>query len=272
MTSPPFQEMQEAEALIRQASHILLGLDYDGTLTPIVDEPAHALLPTSMKQALWALTRRNDVTVAVVSGRAHADLQELVGIPEIIYAGNHGLEISGPGISFIEPFAKAASQELHILAQAIGRKLHHIPGAFVEDKGLTLSVHHRRVAAGEAGEVRQCVFDVVQAHADRFHVTLGNKVYEVRPLTQWNKGEAVKWIKTRVGQLKALVVYSGDDRTDEDVFHSFNGTDVTIKVGDVGETAAQFFLSDPQAVQEFLRWVGFLRENPSITELRYAHP
>jgi trehalose 6-phosphate phosphatase len=263
MTSPPIPEMQEAEALIRQSSHVLLGLDYDGTLTPIVEEPARALLPLAMKQTIWALNRREDVTVTVMSGRAQADLQELVGIPEIIYAGNHGLEISGPGLSFIEPFARAASQELHVIAQAIGRKLHHLQGAFVEDKGLTLSVHHRRVAAVDAEEVRVVVDDALKEHTDHFHVTLGNKVYEVRPRTAWNKDAAIKWIKRQIKQPEALVVYSGNDRADKDIVPSSHGADVTIKVGDDGVTAARFFLSDTTAVQEFLRWVVSLRENNS---------
>jgi trehalose 6-phosphate phosphatase len=260
MTSPPIPEMQEAEAPIRQSSHILLGLDYDGTLTPIVDEPARALLRLTMKQAIWALTRREDVTVTVMSGRAQADLQDLVGIPEIIYAGNHGLEISGPGLSFIEPSALAASKELHVIAQALGRRLHHIKGAFVEDKGLTLSVHHRRVAAVDSEEVRGAVDEALKEHSDHFHVTLGNKVYEVRPRSAWNQDEAIKWIKRQINRPNALVVCSGDDRVDKDIVPASIGAHVTIKVGEQ-EVAARFFLPDTRAVEEFLRWVVSLREN-----------
>jgi trehalose 6-phosphate phosphatase len=263
MNQPNFPGAQDVGKRIRQSPHLLLGLDYDGTLTPIVDEPAHALLPTPMRQALWALTRRDDVAVAVVSGRAHADLQELVGIPGVIYVGNHGMEISGPGTSFVEPGAKAASRELHILAQDVARRLQHIHGAFVEDKGLTLSVHHRRVAPVDAAEVCHTVHDVVNAHSDRFHVTPGNKVLEIRPLLCWNKGAAIRWIKEQLGKPDTLVVYLGDDTTDEDAFRLIGDDAVTIKVGDIAGTAARFLLSDPAAVQQFLQWVSELRDDKS---------
>jgi trehalose-phosphatase len=252
--------MLEAGERIRDTPHLLVGLDYDGTLTPIVDEPGHALLPTAMKQAIWALTQRPDVAVAVISGRAHADLQDLVGIPGVIYAGNHGLEISGPGISFIEPSAKAASQELHTLAQEIARRLRSVHGALVEDKGLTLSVHHRRVAPVEAEEVAMAVQEAVGAVKDRFHITLGAKVFEIRPLVRWNKGTAIIWIQEQLGKPDVLVTYLGDDTTDEDAFRSLGRQAITIRVGDTSDTAARFLLADPAAVLEFLQWVNQLRD------------
>ncbi len=237
----------------------MFGLDYDGTLTPIVDEPAHALLPTHTRAAILALTRRDDVSVAIVSGRTYEDLQELVGVPGVIYAGNHGLEISGPGIGFIEPAARAASRELHILAQNIAKKLHHIQGAYVEDKCLTLSVHHRRVASVDADEVFRLVHEIVNTQNDRFHVLSGNKVLEIRPQVRWNKGAAITWIKDQVGKPGTLVVYIGDDTTDEDAFRALGDAAVTIKVGDTAKTAARFFLADPETVQHFLQWVIELR-------------
>jgi trehalose-phosphatase len=262
--------MQEVGERIRGSAHLLVGLDYDGTLTPIVDEPAHALLPTSMRQAIWALTRRDDVAVAVISGRSQGDLQELVGIPGVIYAGNHGLEISGPGLSFIEPGARAASQDLHNLAQTLARKLHHIQGALVEDKGLTLSVHHRRVAAVDGEEVWRSVHEVVASQRDRFHVTLGDKVYEVRPLLRWNKGSALAWIKERLNKPDSLVIYIGDDKTDEDVFQALGEEAVTMRVGDSVPTAARFLVPDPATVQQFLHWVNELREKEP-DDVRPAH-
>jgi trehalose 6-phosphate phosphatase len=264
MTNPFFPGMQDVGARIGRAGHVLVGLDYDGTLTPIVENPAQALLPTSMRQAIWALTRRDDVTVAVISGRSHGDLQELVGIPGLIYAGNHGMEISGPGMSFIEPGAKAASQELHSLAQELAKKLHHIQGVFVEDKGLTLSVHHRRAAPVDGDEVWHRVHNTVEPHRDRFHVTLGDKVYEVRPLVRWNKGSALVWIKERVAKPDTLVIYIGDDTTDEDAFRTLGDEAVTVRVGDNRETAAQFLVPEPVTVQRFLDWVNELRTNEVV--------
>ena len=261
MTDSIFPGMHDIGERIRGAGHVLLGLDYDGTLTPIVDEPAHALLPSSMRQAIWALTQRNDVTITVISGREQSDVRELVGIPGVIYSGNHGMEISGPGMSFIEP-GKEAAGELHLMAQDIARKLRHIQGAFVEDKGLTLSVHHRRVAPVDSEEVWHTVHDAVGLHGERFHVTLGDKVYEVRPLVRWNKGSALAWIQAQINKPDTLVIYIGDDTTDEDAFRALGEEAVTIRVGDHAQTAARFLLSEPAMVQHFLQWVNELRALP----------
>jgi trehalose-phosphatase len=213
-----------------------------------------------MRQTIWALTQRDDIAVTVISGRAHGDLQGLVGIPGLIYAGNHGMEISGPGLSFLEPGARAAMPELHALAQEVARKLHHVPGAIVEDKGLTLSVHHRRVAAMDGEDVWRIVHGAVTPVRDRFHITLGNKVFEVRPLVRWNKGSALAWIKAQINKPDTAVIYIGDDTTDEDAFRALGEDAVTIRVGDHAKTAARHRLADPAAVQQFLQWIIDLRQ------------
>jgi trehalose 6-phosphate phosphatase len=261
MNNPYFPNMQEVGERVRRAAHVLLGLDYDGALTPIVDEPSLALLPEAMRQAIWTLTQREDMTVTVISGRTDDDLRKQVGIPGIIYAGNHGMEISGPGISFIEPGAKSAAPELHTLVQLIARKLQHIPGAMVEDKGLSLSVHYRRVAPVDGEEVWHTVHDIVASKCDQFQVTLGNKVYEVRPLLRWNKGSALAWIKGQIHKPDTLVIYIGDDKTDEDVFRTLGEETVTIRVGDDTQSAARFLVPDSATVQHFLHWLNELREN-----------
>jgi trehalose 6-phosphate phosphatase len=260
MTAPIFHNMPELGTRIRQARHLLVGLDYDGTLTPIVDEPARALLPNSVRQTIAALTRRDGVAVALVSGRAQADLQAIVGVPGVIYAGNHGMEISGPGLSFIEPGAKAWSRDLHALGQEITSKLRTIQGASVEDKGLTLSVHHRLVPPVHGETVWHVVYDAVKPYRDRFQIALGDKVYEIRPLVSWNKGSAMAWIKEKLNKPEMLTIYIGDDATDEDAFRALGDEAVTIRVADHAQTAAQLILSEPAAVQHFLQWVNELRE------------
>lgn len=246
--------------------HLFLGLDYDGTLTPIVADPAEAMLAPAMRQALGALARRGDVTLAVISGRGHADLQNLVGIPGIIYASNHGMEILGPGISYVEPIARRSADRLALLGRDIAARLDQIPGAFVEDKRLTLSVHYRQAAPVEVEEVWRIVRNAVEPYQDAFQVTLGDKVHEIRPRTRWNKGAAVNWIRGQIGKPDALAVYIGDDATDEDAFKVLGDGAVTIRVGDRAETAAQFLLPDPGTVMHFLHWIAELREQAVLSE------
>ena len=101
--------------------------------------------------------------------------------------------------------------------------------------------------------------------SDCFHVSHGAKVYEVRPLVRWNKGAAVAWIREKLARADALVMYIGDDATDEDAFAALSGNAVTIKVGDsAATTAAHYLLPSPAEVSGFLRWVhGLLQENKS---------
>ncbi|HXA96545.1 MAG TPA: trehalose-phosphatase, partial [Candidatus Dormibacteraeota bacterium] len=86
---------------------ILLMTDYDGTLTPIVDDPADAVLAEQTRQDLLRVARSPRGSVAVISGRALEDLRTRVAIGEAIYAGCHGLEIAGEDLSFCHPEAIA---------------------------------------------------------------------------------------------------------------------------------------------------------------------
>ncbi len=244
---------------ILASPHVLLALDYDGTLTPIVNDPQDAWLAPSVRNLLGALSRRSDSDVAIVSGRAHGDLQNRVGMPHLIYASNHGSEITGPGMLFIDPGAQAAAQTLHEMALQLADRLRPIAGAAVEDKGLTLSIHHRRVAPVDIEEVWRAVLQAVEPVSDRFHITPGLQVYEVRPRVRWDKGAAVAWIKEHLGKNDSLVIYIGDDATDEDAFVALGSNAITIKVGNSATaTAARFFVPSPAEVHDFLTWVHAL--------------
>lgn len=141
---------------------------------------------------------------------------------------------------------------------------------FVEDKGLTLSIHHRRVAPVDIEEVWHTVLRAVEPMSDFFHVTPGAKVYEVRPLVRWNKGAAVAWIREKLGIADALVMYIGDDATVEDAFAALSDSAVTIRVGDsAATTAAHYLLPSPAEVHGFLQWVYDLsQEKASVAAAR----
>jgi trehalose-phosphatase len=258
MNNDVFPAMRDVGDRVARAPHLLLGLDFDGTLTPLVDDPQTVSLTSTMKTVLQSLADRQETTVALISGRSYADLKAHVAIAGAIYAGNHGLEIMGRGFQFVEPNAAAASRALKDIAKELGRQLQHIAGAFVEDKGLTLSIHYRRVAAMDREEVWRIVYNALANTNEFFHITTGNKVYEVRPRLRWNKGTALRWIQDRLEQPEALVIYAGDDVTDEDAFAALSDG-VTIKVGDSAETAAQYLLESPTEILRFLEWVDQLR-------------
>jgi trehalose 6-phosphate phosphatase len=246
---------------LKSADHILLLTDYDGTLTPIVDKPESAVLFNETRKLLRTLTKNRRYTVGIVSGRALPDLKSKVGLERIIYAGNHGLEIEGFGSSFLEPIAEEMRPFLKMLNQALSATFRGIKGVFVEDKGLTLSVHYRMVDGSEEERVRgafERITDPLHL-TGRIRITRGKKVYEIRPPVDWDKGKAIGWLITRFresrGKGGTLPIYLGDDLTDEDGFEVIeknNGISVFVG-GDNSQSVARYFLKSPEEVSEFLK-------------------
>ena len=193
--------------------------------------------------------------MAIVSGRDRTDLQARVGIPGVVYAGNHGLDISGPGFVYVEPTAASHSEALRELAQTLAARLESIAGVIVEYKGLTISVHYRQVAESAYEEVRRIVHATLAGMSHPFVLGAGEKVHEIRPRVYWNKGTAVTWIRAQLGSPEPLPIYVGDDTTDEDAFAALRDDGITIKVGQAAETAARYTVADPAEVQKFLEWL-----------------
>jgi trehalose-phosphatase len=244
------------------APYILVGLSFDGILAPLVDNPTLACLYPGMEQLLQRLANRPETAVAIVSGRERADLQGRIRIPGLIYAGNHGLEISGPGVLFVEPAAAGYRDALQEWSTALTTRLQPIPGVWVEDKGLSLSVHYGQAAEADLEEVRRVVNSVLAGSNHPPQLTQGEKAFEIRPRLYWNKGAASLWMCEQLGHGDALIVYIGSDVTDEEAFKSLTDH-LTVRVGPPAETAAQFHLENPAEVEEFLRWLTSLVPAPA---------
>jgi len=249
-------------ARVKGAEHILLLIDYDGTLTPIVKKPELANLSPQMKECLQGMTESPRLTLGIISGRTLEDLQERVGINGIIYVGNHGLEIEGPGITYVNPVAKKTKPLLHSLWQDISKELADIKGAIIEDKGLTLSLHYRLVDESRVEELNRIFFEITKplTASGRIKVSKGKKVYEVRPAVNWNKGKAIALIARNLSwEGEPLTIFLGDDITDYDGFRVVdNSGGISIYVGEEGtESVAQYLLCSPKGTYQFL---NMLRE------------
>jgi trehalose 6-phosphate phosphatase len=235
-----------------RAGHLFVGLDYDGTLTPIVSDPDAAHLPPATGRALARLAARPDTTVAILSGRALADVRRRVGVGGACYAGNHGLEIAGPGLERLHPDAAAARPLLREAAARLTRELVAIPGAQVEDKGATLSVHYRRVAPGAQAAVRDVALRIGQ-ETPGVRCTEGKMVVELRPDVDWHKGSALRFLLAALPAGSGPAVYAGDDTTDEDAFRALAGESYGIRVAEQpGGTAARAWLASPAEVRSWL--------------------
>jgi trehalose 6-phosphate phosphatase len=241
------------------ADHLLLCLDYDGTLTPIVRDPAGARLAGSTRDLLRRLAAANSVTVAVISGRSLEDVRRLVGLSGLIYAGNHGLELRGPSLSYLNPVAGRSRRTLRAVGRRLDQELAAVAGAEVEDKVLTLSVHYRRARPPDRERIKKTVFRIAAPYRSRRALRLGEgkMVIEIRPPTSWNKGNAVNLLRRETARSRPgriFAVYAGDDRTDEDAFRALGDEGVTIKVGPPGPpTLARYRLAGVGEVKQFLR-------------------
>ncbi|MGF1474856.1 MAG: trehalose-phosphatase [Geminicoccaceae bacterium] len=229
-------------------------LDYDGTLTPIVDRPALALLSDPMRDTLERLAEV--ATVAIVSGRDLADLRRLVALDKLYYAGSHGFEIGGPGSQ--RAVAEHGAEYFPVLDAAeveLKSRLGSIEGVLIERKRLSLAVHYRLVADADRPQVKAITDKVVDTHAG-LRRTLGKMVYDLQPDIDWHKGRAVRSLLETLGLGgdDVLTLYIGDDITDEDAFRELqeNGLGIVVK-GAVQMTWASFVLADTDEVAAFLQ-------------------
>ena len=225
-------------------------LDYDGTLTPIVARPELAVLPEAMRETLRALAVR--CPVAIVSGRDRSDVQSLVGIEGLIYAGSHGFDIAGRGLRYEHGHGCVAS--LDRAEQELLKAVSGIDGARVERKKFAIAVHFREVRPQCVGRL-ELIVDAVLRGCPELRKGLGKKVFELRPASEWHKGKAVVWLLEALGLdgTDALPVYLGDDVTDEDAFGAVADCGLGILVAEEPRvTAACYRLTDTAEVQVFL--------------------
>ena len=158
-------------------------------------------------------------TGGVVRGRGLADLESLVAIPGLVYAGNHGLEMSGAGMEYIHPIAPEFVDSLVEVAGLLEQRLAEVPGILVDNKHLTLTVHFRNTPDSYSAQVEQTVVAVTKPNVDsgQLKITRGKRLLEVSPDIDWGKGNAIERIHQNCGG-SPLPVFFGDDETDEGGF------------------------------------------------------
>jgi trehalose-phosphatase len=238
-------------------------LDYDGTLTPIVEDYNRAFLSDAMRATIRALAER--CPVAIVSGRDVVTMRRLVGLDSLYYAGSHGFEIGGPkgwhdalekGVEAL-PELDRAERELH-------EALADIEGHAVERKRFSIAIHYRRVAVAEIERLQQIV-EQVAAHHPGLRQGHGKKVRRLQPDVDWDKGHAVLWLLERLGldRPEILPLYIGDDVTDEDALEALRARGIGIVVrgeDNARPSAARYALADPGDVRRFLELLLALAE------------
>lgn len=234
------------------AAVLLVATDYDGTLSPIVADPAAAAPLRDGIVALRNLAALPHTHVAIISGRALRTLAEMTGSPHSVHlVGSHGSEFD-PG------FASRLPKEVLALRDRVERELLSIaesaPGFLVEKKPASVAFHYRNAADADA----QAALRRIAAGAATWPGVIthhGKRVIELS-VVQANKGAALAMLRQRVGATAAIFI--GDDQTDENAFAVLSGPDVGVKVGE-GPTRAAFRVSDPEEVARLLARLSELR-------------
>ncbi|MCK4532597.1 trehalose-phosphatase [bacterium] len=230
-------------------------LDYDGTLTPIVERPELAVLSSEMRETIKHLIEKH--TVAIVSGRMREDVEKLVGIKGIFYAGSHGFDIMGPGFSMMHPQAEKIVPVVSQAIKELSQKLDDVPNIIIEKKKFSVAVHYRLVAQQYLSRISETVNKIVQEKKE-LRLMSGKKVFEILPNIDWDKGKAVRWIMNalEVSWRDVCVVYIGDDVTDEYAFRTLRTRGLGFLVSNESkESAADFRLSSTEEVKKLFKKV-----------------
>jgi trehalose 6-phosphate phosphatase len=227
--------------LVEDPTRAALFLDVDGVLAPIVPRPEDARVPDDTRDELRRLNGRYAL-VACISGRAGADAQGIVGIPELVYVGNHGLELESEAASW---------------GERLQRFLADVAWPATESKQLTASLHYR---GSQDERAARAALEDVKARAERegFVARFGRKVLEVLPPLEVHKGTAVRHLLAERSLRRAL--YAGDDTTDLDGFRALDGLEVSVRIAVASEEgppelreAADLTVRGPEELLTILR-------------------
>ncbi|XP_059318040.1 probable trehalose-phosphate phosphatase H [Lycium ferocissimum] len=248
-----------------KGKQIVMFLDYDGTLSPIVDDPDQAFMSDVMRGTVRKLARY--FPTAIVSGRCRDKVYSFVQLAELYYAGSHGMDIEGPSKgSKYKKGAQAvlfqpASEFLPMIDEVYKElldKTKSTEGVRLENNKFCVSVHFRCVDEMKWGELAQEVMSVLKEYP-KLKLSQGRKVLEIRPIIKWDKGKALEFLLESLGYANCtdvFPIYIGDDRTDEDAFKVLRerGQGFGILVSKTPkETHASYSLREPSEVMKFLR-------------------
>jgi trehalose-phosphatase len=243
---------RDARGALFRKERLAIFLDYDGTLTPIVQRPQDAVMSEDMRSSVSALSRWH--RVGIVSGRMREDVENLVKIPELLFAGSHGFDIRGPDMELLQPKARETLPLVARITEQLKEQVKDIPGALIEEKKFSVAVHYRLVEEDRyLDRIREYVDSIVSAHSGQLKLLHGKKVLEILPDMEWDKGKAIRWVMNALGLEwnETSVVYIGDDVTDEFAFRTITTRGTAILVSDESRhSAADFRVSSVKEVKK----------------------
>ncbi len=245
---------RQVAAKFHKASKRLLFFDYDGSLAPLVRNPAEAHLDPGMRGNLKLLAHRPHCHVGIISGRALTFLRPHIGLPELSYAGNHGFEIQSAQKTWIHPAALKAQAKLRKLTAKLRKVVKAIPGVIIENKKWTVSVHYRKADAKGKKIAVHRVREVCDTYRglNPFTILREKQSLDIRPGVGWNKGSAVLYLAEPY-PADTFLFYIGDDTTDEDAFAVVRKRGIAIRVGHLKGSQATYYVRDQSETSRLIQ-------------------
>ncbi len=260
-------QAQPALDKIAQARKVFFFFDFDGTLAPIVSSPDRARLPGPTRELLLRLAEGKGVRLGIISGRPLADICRRAAVRKAWYAGSHGMELLIEDRYFWQPLPEHYQKELSALSRAARKGLAGIRGLVWERKPTSLAVHYRRVSREQTGAVKRFLKRISFAKELKMSSLRpfeGKAVMEYLPREAWDKGRAVDMMLEHAEWDSGLVVYVGDDVTDEAAFAVVRETGIAVRVGSPRTVSlAGYFLRRQSDVRTFLSLMVAGRQRPT---------
>jgi trehalose-phosphatase len=249
----------EVTGQIRRAQHVALFCDFDGTLAPIRRDPDAVALPSRVRKQLEELTK-SGITLGVVSGRKIADVRKRVGLRGIWYAGAHGLLLRDPQNQTYSLSKPEHKKRIGKAARTVRREIRGARGLRLERKIAAVSLHYRGAPPESQRIARDAVAKALERDP-RLSLLANKKIWELLADAQSDKWQGISFIMEREQRRNSdgrwLVVFVGDDATDERVFAKMRG--ISIAVGKKSKTAARYWLRSPGEVRKFLERLNAMR-------------
>jgi alpha,alpha-trehalase len=251
---PPTRLPAELLPELVRTKRVLICLDYDGTISEIVRDPAAARPVPGVPETLVELAaRRERIALAIVSGREVAKLSEMLRVPRgVALSGIHGLElVDFDGRETIVCDARECIDDLGRVRKWLDENVPARQGFVVEDKRFAITLHYRNAPAASARHIRDVFVQYLHDHAPKLALREGKMAAEALPKNT-SKALAVRALWKRAGS-DFEPVYFGDDLTDEDAFRELEGRGVTVLVGMQRPSAARYRVENPSEVARVLK-------------------
>lgn len=257
----------EIKKQLEAGKKLILMLDFDGTISPIMPRPEQAFLPEKTRDSLKALSKL--FPVVIISGRPIAFVQEKIGVNTFTYAGSHGLEWTINKKYQLRRIPNTVSEEILKVKKHFVEFASRYPKLIIENKPYAATIHYQNISNKQTKEfVTELEKLIAIINKKPFiRIFLDKKTVEFAPQLNWNKGHSARQFythfKNKIKQ-KLLPIYIGDSKSDEDAFLALKKDGITIRIGKNNKSSAKYYLKNQGQIDKFLAFlINTINELPN---------